>query len=179
MSSPLSCWAPRIAHVQFLTNQMKTVHDDWQKNDQSTTPLPKHDHDWIGTTIIQKRNVTLVNLPCSIQGFRLACFRKSHAPWLCASLPEQNISHASFRWSYWMWPLFSLQCENSSSWTRSNTNIHSNLHSTRGYYGCVAPRSGLAKKHGIDVGAGVLDSHYRGEIKVILFNRSDEHYTAT
>ena len=34
----------------------------------------------------------------------------------------------------------------------------------------VAPRSGLALKHGIDVFAGVVDSDYRGEICVILYN---------
>lgn len=32
-----------------------------------------------------------------------------------------------------------------------------------GSYGRVAPRSGLAWKHFIDVGAGVIDSDYRGE----------------
>lgn len=39
-----------------------------------------------------------------------------------------------------------------------------------GYYGRVAPRSGLAYKHGIDVLAGVVDSWYRGDIWVILIN---------
>lgn len=43
-----------------------------------------------------------------------------------------------------------------------------------GYYGRVAPRSGLAFKHGIDVLAGVIDSDYRGELKVILLNTGDE-----
>lgn len=42
-----------------------------------------------------------------------------------------------------------------------------------GTYVRIAPRSGLAAKHGIDVGAGVCDSDYRGELKVILFNHSD------
>ena len=37
-------------------------------------------------------------------------------------------------------------------------------------YGRIAPRSGLALKHGIDVLAGVIDKGYRGEIKVILYN---------
>lgn len=40
-------------------------------------------------------------------------------------------------------------------------------------YGRVAPRSGLAWKNSIDVGAGVIDSDYRGNIGVILFNHSD------
>ena len=40
-------------------------------------------------------------------------------------------------------------------------------------YARVAPRSGLTWGHSINVGAGVVDSDYRGEIKVILFNHSD------
>lgn len=42
-----------------------------------------------------------------------------------------------------------------------------------GYAGLIWPRSGLAVKLGLDCGAGVIDSHYRGEIKVLLFNHSD------
>ncbi|GMR44603.1 hypothetical protein PMAYCL1PPCAC_14798, partial [Pristionchus mayeri] len=45
-----------------------------------------------------------------------------------------------------------------------------------GHYGRVAPRSGLAAKHSIDVGAGVIDCDYRGELKVILFNFSDTDF---
>lgn len=45
-----------------------------------------------------------------------------------------------------------------------------------GCYGRVAPRSGLAHKKFIDVGAGVIDADYRGEVGVILFNFSDEDF---
>ena len=44
-----------------------------------------------------------------------------------------------------------------------------------GVYGRIAPRSGLAVQNGIQVGAGVIDSDYRGEIKVLLFNHSIDH----
>jgi dUTP pyrophosphatase len=43
-----------------------------------------------------------------------------------------------------------------------------------GFYGRVAPRSGLAAKNGLDVLAGVIDSDYRGEIVCILYNTGDE-----
>ena len=41
-----------------------------------------------------------------------------------------------------------------------------------GYVGLIWPRSGLAVKLGIDVYAGVIDSGYRGEIKVCLWSDS-------
>ncbi|MCX6824936.1 MAG: dUTP diphosphatase [candidate division SR1 bacterium] len=46
-----------------------------------------------------------------------------------------------------------------------------------GYYGRVAPRSGLAYKYGIDVLAGVIDSGYRGDIGVILINFGTEDFS--
>lgn len=42
-----------------------------------------------------------------------------------------------------------------------------------GTYARVAPRSGLAVKHFIDTGAGVVDEDYRGEVGVVLFNHAD------
>lgn len=43
-----------------------------------------------------------------------------------------------------------------------------------GYYGRLAPRSGLATKKGIDVLAGVIDADYRGEIHCLLYNTGAE-----
>lgn len=39
-----------------------------------------------------------------------------------------------------------------------------------GFVGYIKPRSGLAHKHGIQILGGVIDSGYRGEIKVIMHN---------
>ncbi|KAK1144314.1 deoxyuridine 5'-triphosphate nucleotidohydrolase, mitochondrial isoform X1 [Acipenser oxyrinchus oxyrinchus] len=45
-----------------------------------------------------------------------------------------------------------------------------------GYYGRVAPRSGLAAKYFIDVGAGVVDEDYRGNVGVVLFNFNKDSF---
>lgn len=45
-----------------------------------------------------------------------------------------------------------------------------------GYFGSVRERSGLAST-GIRLGGGVIDSGYRGEVKVILTNLSSSVYT--
>ena len=43
-------------------------------------------------------------------------------------------------------------------------------------YGHLASRSGLATKHSIHVGAGIIDSDYRGNLKLLLLNHSDSDY---
>ena len=45
-----------------------------------------------------------------------------------------------------------------------------------GFYGRVAPRSGLAVNYGLDVLAGVIDSDYRGEIVCALVNHGREAF---
>lgn len=48
-----------------------------------------------------------------------------------------------------------------------------------GYEAQIRPRSGLAFKHGLTLlnSPGTIDADYRGEIKVIVANISDESYT--
>lgn len=48
-----------------------------------------------------------------------------------------------------------------------------------GYEAQIRPRSGLAIKHGIGIvnSPGTIDADYRGEIRVILVNLSNEDFT--
>ncbi|CAI5717333.1 unnamed protein product [Peronospora destructor] len=46
-----------------------------------------------------------------------------------------------------------------------------------GCYARVAPRSGLALRKSIDIGAGVIDADYRGNVGVILFNHSNNDFS--
>ena len=50
-----------------------------------------------------------------------------------------------------------------------------------GYEAQIRPRSGLAYKHGITVlnSPGTIDADYRGEIKVLLVNLSEEDFVIT
>lgn len=45
-----------------------------------------------------------------------------------------------------------------------------------GHVGLLWPRSGLAVRHGIDTLAGVIDSDYRGEVRVVLANHGPEPF---
>ena len=46
-----------------------------------------------------------------------------------------------------------------------------------GYMGLAVPRSGLALKHGVTLvnTPGIIDSGYRGELKVVMINTDPEH----
>lgn len=60
-------------------------------------------------------------------------------------------------------------------WINNNNNNQLNDDPSE-YYLRIAPRSGLAVKHCVDVGAGVIDSDYRGEIKICLINNSNQDF---
>lgn len=46
-----------------------------------------------------------------------------------------------------------------------------------GYWGNMRMRSGAAVKKHLMINAGVIDSDYRGEVKIVLFNTSDTPVT--
>lgn len=50
-----------------------------------------------------------------------------------------------------------------------------------GYEAQIRPRSGLAAKHGLTVlnSPGTIDADYRGEVKILLINTSDDSFTVT
>ncbi|MHC1779585.1 MAG: dUTP diphosphatase [Bacteroidales bacterium] len=56
------------------------------------------------------------------------------------------------------------------------TGLHIQL--PEGYEAQIRPRSGLAIKHGIGIvnAPGTIDADYRGEIKIILVNLSNEEF---
>ncbi len=47
----------------------------------------------------------------------------------------------------------------------------------RGYEAQVRPRSGLTLKTRVVANFGTIDPGYRGEIRIVMFNLSDEDYT--
>ena len=46
----------------------------------------------------------------------------------------------------------------------------------RGCYGRIAPRSGMAARNGIDIGAGVIDSDFRGHVYVLMVNNGESEF---
>jgi dUTP pyrophosphatase len=61
---------------------------------------------------------------------------------------------------------------------RSRNPVCTGVHTVFSPSNCllIKPRSGFSFKHGIETGAGVIDSDYRGELKVLLHNNSDEDF---
>ena len=88
-------------------------------------------------------------------------FSKLH---LDARLPSRGSAHAAGL------DLSSVEEVSIPSGARAGVRTGLSVAIPRGYYGRIAPRSGLALKHGLDVLAGVIDSDYRGEIICALIN---------
>jgi dUTP pyrophosphatase len=59
-------------------------------------------------------------------------------------------------------------------WDRTIIKTGLQIRTPVGYYGRIASRSGLSVKKNLEVGAGVIDHDYQGEVCVILRNFSNE-----
>ena len=84
-----------------------------------------------------------------------------------AKLPTRGSEHAAG------WDLHAAEAATIPARGRSLIQTGLSFEIPNEMYGRIAPRSGLALKFGIDVGAGVVDSDYRGSVGVILFNHDD------
>ena len=72
--------------------------------------------------------------------------------------------------------LYSIEDFEIESYDRKAISTGISIQIPHGCYGRIACRSSLAFHYGLDVGAGVIDEDYRGEIKVILFNHSKNNF---
>ena len=68
------------------------------------------------------------------------------------------------------WDLYSCEPKTILPSERAIINTGISLAIPKSFVGLIRPRSGMAVKQGIDVLAGVIDSGYRGEVKVCLLN---------
>jgi|TARA_Y100000310_G_C20700711_1_gene829617 dUTP pyrophosphatase len=97
---------------------------------------------------------------------------KVKAQKVCPHIPLPTKSHASDAG----WDLYANEDCWISSGTRRTVDTGIKLEIPDGHVGLIWPRSGMAAKRGIDVFAGVIDSGYRGVVKVCLYNSSDEDF---
>ena len=72
------------------------------------------------------------------------------------------------------WDLYSIVSRNLAPNQRVSYRTGIAFEIPQGYTGLVWPRSGLSTKSGVDVLAGVIDSGYRGEVLVCLFNTGQD-----
>jgi len=72
--------------------------------------------------------------------------------------------------------LYSLTDDMVPAKSRKLVNVGFKIKIPYGYYGRVAPRSGLASKKWIDIGAGVIDADYRGIVYVLVINDGPEDF---
>jgi dUTP diphosphatase len=88
-------------------------------------------------------------------------------------VPEAKLPTRGSRFSAGL-DLYSIENANIAAHARDVVRTGLAVSFPPGFYGRVAPRSGLAIKHGLDVLAGVIDSDYRGEILCALINHGEE-----
>ncbi len=85
-----------------------------------------------------------------------------------AKIPTRGSQHAAG------FDLYSAENLSINPGCRSVVKTNISLEIPEGYYGRIAPRSGLSVKNGVLIGGGVIDSDFRGDVGAILFNLGSE-----
>lgn len=62
------------------------------------------------------------------------------------------------------------------AWSRMLVPLEVCVELPPGYFGHILPRSGLAVRHGVHIGAGVIDEDFKGNVSVLLMNMSSEMF---
>ena len=62
------------------------------------------------------------------------------------------------------------------AWSRATIETDLQLMIPKGYFGFIAGRSGVAKKNGLIIFNGIIDSGFNGKICLIVFNFSNENF---
>lgn len=62
------------------------------------------------------------------------------------------------------------------AWSRMLVPLEVSIELPSGYFAHILPRSGLAARHGIHIGAGVIDEDFKGNVSVLLMNLSSEMF---
>ena len=84
-----------------------------------------------------------------------------------AKLPQKNNSTDA------VWDLFAIEGEVVSKDLQSPIRTGLAFSIPKGYFGLIKPRSGMSLNNGVSVLAGVIDSGFHGEVRVILTSKTD------
>ena len=72
--------------------------------------------------------------------------------------------------------LFAAEDEKPKPHSVTAVSVHLQIEVPPGYHSRILSRSGLACHHFIDLGGGVIDFDFWGDVNVIMFNHSNKHY---
>lgn len=98
---------------------------------------------------------------------------ESYCTFLKLKIPNDIVINYYVRFALWFFALMVKKISDDLNIQKISKNKDDN---PIDYYLRIAPRSGLSVKNNIDIGAGVIDQDYRGEILVCFINNSDVDY---
>jgi dUTP pyrophosphatase len=136
-------------------NTKDIISNMYEKLDKTKNPESVPDDDWFDDQKNYIRNNGL-------------CVTKMHPN---AILPTKGSINAAG------YDLYAFKSTTILPWKKAVIDTKIKILMPVGVYGRVASRSSLSFKHDLEVGAGVIDTDYRGEIKVLVRNMSGIRHT--